>query len=67
MQINSTERYTGLCQSRFQRAKIADAGCSARLSNNGGMQVQDFTKRQVPHQASRLYSSLFFSRTRAAA
>ena len=67
MQIGAAERGARLGQSRFQRTKVADAGRSAGLNKDRFVQFEDFTERQISHQARRLYSSWFFCSTRVTA
>jgi hypothetical protein len=51
--IGPSERGSGLRQSRFEQAEVANAGSPARRREQPSVQFDDLTEREVPHQAKR--------------
>src|ERR1035438_4987964 len=67
MKVNTVERCFRLRERRLQRAQIAQAVGPAGPLDDGTVKLNDFTDRQVAHQAKRRYNSWFLRSTRSAA
>ena len=55
--VCASECGAGLRQCRVERPEIPDPGCSPGLVEKAAVKQNDFSERQEPHQARRLYNS----------
>lgn len=67
LKVDPVKSGTGLCDGRLKEREIAESRTATSSLKHGPMQGEYLAQCEVPHYASRRYSSWFFDSTRSTA